>query len=169
MAWDEWERLKSSAAGQDSGRMQLNGLPPEDRPNAGSPSGGFLKVSQQDLAAIGNEAFKLYNRLWKEARVTSMDSAASDLSGQGFALGAALSHVSTRWDRQLGSVMDACALISNHMDFTQNAHAGDEVFIERHVSSIATLDAGFDDDWAKAGKPNEIYKPDEKDEKDKKD
>ncbi|MEV6199341.1 hypothetical protein AB0M64_05140 [Streptomyces sp. NPDC051771] len=35
MAWDEWERLKSSAVEQDSGRMQLNGVPPEDRPNAG--------------------------------------------------------------------------------------------------------------------------------------
>ncbi|MFJ8133603.1 hypothetical protein [Streptomyces hydrogenans] len=166
MGWDEWEQLKSSAAERDSAKMQLNGLPPEDRPNAGSASGGFLKVDQQDLAAIGNEAFKLYNRLWKEARVTSTDSAASDLSGQGFALGGALSHVSLRWDKQLGSVMDACALISNHMDFTQNAHAGDEIFIERHVSSIQTLDAGFDDDWAKAGKPNEIYKPDPKAKKD---
>ncbi|WP_031014173.1 hypothetical protein [Streptomyces sp. NRRL F-5727] len=166
MAWDEWEQLKSSAADRESARMQLNGLPPEDRPNAGSASGGFLKVSQQDLAAIGNEAFKLYNRLWKEARVPSTDSTASDLSSQGFALGGALSHVSLRWDKQLGSVMDACALISNHMDFTQNAHAGDEIFIERHVSSIQTLDAGFDDDWAKAGKPNEIYKPDTKSEKD---
>lgn len=145
MAWDEWEQLKSSAAERDSAKMQLNGLPPEDRPNAGSASGGFLKVDQQDLAAIGNEAFKLYNRLWKEARVTSTDSAASDLSGQGFALGGALSHVSLRWDKQLGSVMDACALISNHMDFTQNAHAGDEYHIASTVSSIATLDQGFDE------------------------
>ncbi|MFD4371632.1 hypothetical protein [Streptomyces sp. NPDC058486] len=166
MGWDEWDQLKSSAAERDSAKMQLNGLPEEDRPNAGSASGGFLKVDQQDLAAIGNEAFKLYNRLWKEARVTSTDSAASDLSGQGFAFGGALSHVSLRWDKQLGSVMDACALISNHMDFTQNAHAGDEIFIERHVSSIQTLDSGFDEDWAKTGKPNEIYKPDPKAKKD---
>ncbi|MET9349788.1 hypothetical protein [Streptomyces termitum] len=163
MAWDEWEQLKTSAAERDSTRMQLNRLPDEDRPNAGSPTGGFLKVDQQDLAAIGDEAFKLYNRLWKEARVTSTDSAASDLSGQGFALGGALSHVALQWDKQLGSVMDACALISNHMDFTKNAHAGDEVFIERHVSSIQTLDSGFDDDWAKPGKPNKIYEPDKKD------
>ncbi|MFF5639091.1 hypothetical protein [Streptomyces sp. NPDC012825] len=167
MAWDEWEQLKASAADKDAARMQLNGLPPEDRPNAGSPSGGFLEVNQQDLAAIGDEAFKLYNRLWKEARVTSTDSTASDLSSQGFALGGALQHVSMRWEKQLGSVMDACALISNHMDFTSNAHAGDEIFIERHVSSIQTLDAGFDDDWEGRGKPNPVYA--EKNEKTEKD
>ncbi|MFC8274881.1 hypothetical protein ACFUJR_20560 [Streptomyces sp. NPDC057271] len=167
MAWDEWEQLKASAAEEDSARMQLNGLPPEDRPNAGNPSGGFLAVDRQDLAAIGDEAFKLYNRLWKEARVTSTDGAATDLSTQGFALGGALSHVSLRWDKQLGSVMDACALISNHMDFTKNAHAGDEIFIERHVSSIQTLDAGFDEASAEPGKKNPVYE--EKDKKDKKD
>ncbi|MEU8544594.1 hypothetical protein AB0C52_32135 [Streptomyces sp. NPDC048717] len=157
MAWDEWEQLKNSAAEKESARMQLNGLPPEDRPNAGSASGGFLKVTQQDLAAIGDEAFKLYNRLWTEARVTSTDSAGSSLTGQGFDLGSALSHVSTRWDKQLGSLMDACALISNHMDFTEKAHQGDEIFIERHVSSIQALDAGFDEDWAEKGKKNPIY------------
>ncbi|GGT39497.1 hypothetical protein GCM10010271_49350 [Streptomyces kurssanovii] len=48
--------------------MHLNGLPEEDRPNAGNPTGD-LQVHQKDLAAIGDEAFKLYNRLWKEARV----------------------------------------------------------------------------------------------------
>ncbi|MEV4332533.1 hypothetical protein AB0K02_18670 [Streptomyces sp. NPDC049597] len=165
MAWDEWEQLKASAAANGSAQMQLNGLPPEDRPNAGNPQGD-LEVHQQDLAKIGDHAFKLYNRLWKEARVTSTDSAGTDLDSQGFALGKALQHVSTRWDKQLGSVMDACALISNHMDFTKNAHAGDEIFIERHVSSIQTLDAGFDDDWAKPGKENGIYGTKDKKDKD---
>ncbi|NWF28826.1 hypothetical protein HW130_21615 [Streptomyces sp. PKU-EA00015] len=156
MAWDEWEQLKASAAEKQSAQMQLNGLPPEDRPNAGSPQGD-LQVHQKDLAKIGDHAFKLYNRLWQEARVTSTDGAGTDLDSQGFALGKALQHVSTRWDKQLGSVMDACALISNHMDFTKNAHAGDEIFIERHVSSIHTLDAGFDEDWAKKGEKNPVY------------
>ncbi|MFE6103322.1 hypothetical protein [Streptomyces laurentii] len=157
MAWDEWEQLKTSAAEKGSTQMRLNGLPPEDRPNAGSPTGGFLKVDQQDLAAIGDEAFKLYNRLWTEARVTSTDTAGTNLTSQGFDLGSALSHVSLRWDKQLASLMDACALISNHMEFTEKTHQGDEIFIERHVSSIQALDAGFDEDWAKKGEKNPIY------------
>jgi hypothetical protein len=167
MAWDEWEQLKTSAVEQQpSPQMQLNGLPEEDRPNAGSPQGD-LTVSQKDLALIGDEAFTLYNRLWKEARVADTYSTGSDLTSQGFALGAALTHVSSRWDKQLGSVMDACALISNHMDFTKNAHAGDEIFIERHVSSIHTLDKGFDESYAPPGEKNGIYG--EKDKKDEKD
>ncbi|MFC9647590.1 hypothetical protein [Streptomyces sp. NPDC056937] len=165
MAWDEWEQLKASAAANQPTQMRLNGIPEEDRPNAGAPTGD-LEVTQKDLAAIGDEAFKLYNRLWEEARVTSTDTAATDLKNQGFELGGALSHVAVRWDRQLNSLMDACALISNHMDFTDKAHQGDEIFIERHVSSISTLDAGFDESWAEPGKKNEIYGEDKKDKKD---
>lgn len=162
MAWDEWDQLKSAAAEKESStQMQLNGLPEEDRPNAGSPTGD-LTVHQKDLALIGDEAFKLYNRLWKEARVADTYSTGSDLTSQGFALGGALTHVSSRWDKQLGSLMDACALISNHMDFTKNAHAGDEIFIERHVSSIHTLDNGFDESYAPPGEKNPIYGEKEK-------
>jgi hypothetical protein len=164
MAWDEWEQLKTAASEKQSTQMQLNGIPEEDRPNAGSPTGD-LTVDQKDLALIGDEAFKLYNRLWKEARVADLYSTGSDLSSQGFALGGALTHVSNRWDKQLGTLMDACALISNHMDFTKNAHAGDEIFIERHVSSIYALDKGFDESYAPPGKDNPVYG--EKDEKKK--
>ncbi|MFE2635633.1 hypothetical protein ACFXKF_12720 [Streptomyces scopuliridis] len=89
MAWNEWEQLKAAAANKPT-QMQLNGIPEEDRPNAGSPTGD-LAVTQKDLAAIGDEAFKLYNRLWEEARVTSTDTAATDLKSQGFELGGALS------------------------------------------------------------------------------
>ncbi|MFI6696732.1 hypothetical protein ACIBLA_34295 [Streptomyces sp. NPDC050433] len=165
MAWDEWDQLKASAADNQQTQMQLNRLPDEDRPNAGSPTGD-LSVDQKDLAAIGDEAFKLFNRLWEEARVDTTYTAGTDLNSQGFALGGALTHVSLRWDRQLGSVMDACALISNHMDFTKKAHEGDEIFIERHVSSISTLDAGFDESWAEPGKKNPVYGEDKKDTKD---
>ncbi|WP_309246885.1 hypothetical protein [Streptomyces somaliensis] len=116
-------------------------------------------MTQTDLAAIGDEAFKLYTRLWKEARVASTDDAGTSLSTQGFTLGGALKHVSTRWEKQLNSLMDACALISNHMDFTKNAHQGDEYHIKRRVSSIHTLDAGFDEQYVPPGKSNEVYGP----------
>ncbi|MET9427634.1 MULTISPECIES: hypothetical protein [unclassified Streptomyces] len=167
MAWNEWEQLKESAAQKQSTGMRLNGLPPEDRPNAGGPTGDLL-VSQKDLAAIGDEAFKLYNRMWKEARVAETDAAGTALTKEGFALGGALKHVAARWDRQLSTLMDACALISNHMDFTTKAHQGDEIHIERHVSSIATLDAGFDESYAPPGEKNSVH-GEKKDEKDKKD
>ncbi|WP_199552105.1 hypothetical protein [Streptomyces sp. N35] len=156
MAWDEWEQLKSEAVErQGGGQMQLNRLddPP---PGPDGSSFGDLVVGQQDLAKIGDSAHKLYDRLWKEARVAvpSSDKAASDLTSQGFALGAALQHVSNRWENQLRSLMDACAHINNHLAITKNQTRQDDDYIRRNMSAIATLDAGFDENWAAPGKNN---------------
>ncbi|CAM5452608.1 hypothetical protein SGLAM104S_10621 [Streptomyces glaucescens] len=94
MAWDEWEQLKSQAAERQSTQMQLNQLDPGDgSPGiAGKPSKyGDLKVPNASLTKISKSAHTLYNELWDKARVAvpSTDSAAGDLSKQGFALGAA--------------------------------------------------------------------------------
>ncbi|MEO3977386.1 hypothetical protein [Streptomyces sp. CAU 1734] len=161
MTWDEWESLKASAAERSSARMRLNGLPAEGGGGSAGSGQGDLRVSQKDLAGIGDQAFKLHNRLQKEARVAvpSSDRAAGDLAGQGFAVGGALRHVSKRWERQLKSLMDACAHISNHMKFSEKTHRDDDEFIRRGMSGIATLDQGFDESYAPAGKRNPVYDP----------
>jgi hypothetical protein len=144
MAWDEWEQLKADAAARRSVGMQLNHV--DGEPPMPSETGD-LKVKNDDLSNIGTKAHTLYNQLWDKARVAvpSSDTAAGDLSGQGFALGGGLKHVSNRWDEQLKSLMDACAQISNHMQTTKKVHAGDEHYIQREMSSIDALDAGFDE------------------------
>ncbi|MFF0450936.1 hypothetical protein ACFYT4_31920 [Streptomyces sp. NPDC004609] len=153
MAWDEWEQLKASAAEKDTARMQLNGLPPDDGGGSSGAGAGDLKVSQTDLAAIGDKAYKLYNRLWTEARVAlpTSEKAGENLATQGFALGGALRHVGNRWEKQLASLMDACAHISNHMDFSGKTHQDDDQFIRRNMSSIETLDKGFDESYGDRG------------------
>ncbi|GHG21851.1 MULTISPECIES: hypothetical protein [Streptomyces] len=172
MAWDEWNQLKAEASGTSSTRMQLNRVPDEpDGKTLSTNSQGDLKVVNEHLSKIGDHAFGLYNRLWREGRVAeaTTDSAASDLSGQGFDLGGALSHVSLKWASALADLMDACAHISNHMDYTKNAHAGDEIFIERRMSSIAMLDGGFDERASEPGKPNDLVYGNKEDKGDKKD
>ncbi|MFD9746102.1 hypothetical protein ACFWX5_21550 [[Kitasatospora] papulosa] len=162
MAWDEWEQLKANAADQRSTGMQLNQLDPGGGGSAALPGQtGNLKVGHSDLVKIGSQAHGLYDDLWNKARVAvpSSDKAAGDLSGQGFALGGGLKHVSTRWDEQLKSLMDACAHISNHMQVTKKVHAGDETYIHRAVSSIDALDAGFDERVGEPGKKNPAYEP----------
>ncbi|MFH9741713.1 hypothetical protein ACH4MA_28995 [Streptomyces roseolus] len=142
------EPAQGGGGGGSSTRMQLNRVPDEpDGKSLSTNSQGDLKVVDEHLAKIGDHAFGLYNRLWREGRVaaTTADSAASDLSGQGFELGGALSHVSVKWESAPADLMDACAHISNHMDYTKNAHAGDEIFIERRMSGIATLDASLNE------------------------
>ncbi|MFE3491961.1 hypothetical protein ACFXOS_02510 [Streptomyces sp. NPDC059175] len=141
MSWDEWEQLKSRAVERRSTSMQLNQVPLE----GGTEPQGDLKVNQKDLALVGDSAFKLFETLGKHGRDAWAPSqtAAKDLTTQGFELGGGLNHVQERWEKQLQSLLDACAHISNHMDFTKKAHAGDEYHIYSTVSSIATLDKGF--------------------------
>jgi hypothetical protein len=149
MAWDEWEQLKGDALKrqQSSTHMQLNQLPADQ---GGSPQGdqqGDLRVSQSDLAAVGNAAYDLhrdFERYSDHARVASQKAAAG-MTKQGFkTLGGALDHVAERWIDQVRSLLDATAHISNHLDYTKGAHAGDEVYIAGTISSISTLDEGFD-------------------------
>ncbi|MCD7443991.1 hypothetical protein K4B79_38005 [Streptomyces lincolnensis] len=160
MAWDEWEQLKAEAADRQSTHMQLNQLDPGDGGGYTQPSSyGDLKVENASLTKIGKSAHDLYNQLWDKARVAvaPSDSAASDLSKQGFDLGGGLQHVSNRWDEQLKSLMDACAQISNHLQVTKKLHAGDENFIARQMSSIDLLDSGFDERVGQPGKENPVY------------
>lgn len=143
MSWGEWEQLKSQAAERQSAQMQLNRVPDE---GGGAPApGGDLKANQQDLAAVGDAAFRLFDNLGKYGRDawSISQSAGKDLRTQGFALGGALDHVQERWENQLKTLLDACAHISNHMDYTKGAHAGDEYYIYDTVSKISTLDDGF--------------------------
>ncbi|ANW20540.1 hypothetical protein [Streptomyces clavuligerus] len=156
MAWAEWERLKAEAVERRTTGMRLN--------EAADPGGGGgdplvhvgdLRVDQKDLAAIGDAAFGLHQRLARDGRLaaSSGSRAANDLSGQGFALGGALRTVTDRWEEQLTSLRDACAKISNHMEFSNQQHRGDDEFIKRHMSTIRTLDEGFDDTYGPAPAP----------------
>ncbi|WP_326810534.1 hypothetical protein [Streptomyces scopuliridis] len=124
--------------------MQLNQLPGDQGPGNQQ---GDLAVNQTDLAAIGDAAFKLhgdFDRFSDHARAASQK-AADGLKTEGFAIGGALQHVASRWIDQTRTLLDACAHISNHLDFTKGAHAGDEVYISGTLSSIAQLDEGFDE------------------------
>ncbi|MEV6123945.1 hypothetical protein AB0M23_26135 [Streptomyces sp. NPDC052077] len=156
MAWNEWEELKAEALSRqrDSPHTRLNTLDGGSSGGSGLPgSYGDLKVTDDDLAGIGAAAFELHDDLWDTVRVNvpSSEAAAADLSRQGFALGSGLQHVADRWEEQLMSLVDACAQISNHLRVTKKLHDGDEVYIQRRLSSIAALDAGFNE---RTGRPD---------------
>ncbi|MGW2745702.1 hypothetical protein [Streptomyces sp. NPDC001450] len=159
MAWDEWEQLKAQAVEGQSAHMQLNQVDGGGGYTAQPSQTGDLKVGHADLVRIGGAAHHLYNQLWDKARVAvpGSDSAAGDLSKQGFAVGSGLEHVSNRWDEQLKSLMDACAQISNHMQVTKSIHANDDNYIQRQMSSIDALDAGFDERVGAPGEKNPVY------------
>ncbi|MGZ9934883.1 hypothetical protein ACXNSR_33980 [Streptomyces sp. NC-S4] len=138
---EEWAQLKSAAADKQTA-MRLNQLDPG---GGGAGPQGDLVVTQKDLAAVGDAAFKLRQRLGTDgdhAKASTYEAAGS--LKKDFALGAALSTVADKWHDQVGTLLDACAHISNHLDYTQNAHAEDEYWIATQFK-FAQLNAGFEE------------------------
>ncbi|MEU3722996.1 hypothetical protein [Streptomyces sp. NPDC031705] len=128
MAWDEWDRAKADAAARNT-PMRLNQVP-------GGAADADLVVHQDDLGAVGHEAFALHGRLQKQADIAgagidnagsgSTMQAAAALKASGFALGGELETTVSVWTSQVKAVLQACAHISNHLDYSKKAHAADD-------------------------------------------
>ncbi|NML53383.1 hypothetical protein HHL19_06580 [Streptomyces sp. R302] len=129
MSWNEWEQIKAETAERDSTQMRLNGLPEE---SGWSTGGGDLVVHDDQLGAIGNKAYDLRERFRVDADHArpSTFKASVDLFNDGLDLGAALTEMHDAWNTQQQALKEACAHISNHLDFTQAQHAKDEADIQ---------------------------------------
>ncbi|MEU9847459.1 hypothetical protein [Streptomyces sp. NPDC047985] len=132
---DDWSRIKLQVQERHSENMRLNsaGSTP-----AGSGAGGEadLVVHQDDLGAVGNEAFRIHGELRKRSDIAGagMDKgeagttaqAAAELQARNFSAGAELYTTLEAWTSQVKTVLQMCAHISNHLDYSKKAHAKDE-------------------------------------------
>lgn len=135
MAWDEWEQLKARAAESESPHMRLNQLAAA----GGSGGTGDLVVRQDDLGAVGHEANVLYDDVKKQADIAAAGAgkgssgstmqAATVLKSHGFQTGGALATTVEMWTSQVKAVLQACAHISDHLDYTQKLHSEDDAKI----------------------------------------
>lgn len=150
MAWEEWEQLKSSASGQGSTHTQLNGPTSggggaDSGPRGGTSSvkgGPNLVVNNDSLGALGNMAYDLRERIRVDAdhaRPATFD-ASIELFNDGLDMGSALTELHDAWTTKVTTLKDACARISNHLDYTKAQHNKDEAHVQGEVSSIAKLD-----------------------------
>ncbi|WP_342781419.1 hypothetical protein [Streptomyces roseicoloratus] len=105
-------------------------------PGGGGGGGADLAVSRNHLGAIGHAAFALHGRLAKDGNhAASLTTEASgDLTKNAFLTGSALATVHKTWDAQLRTLLDACAQISNHLDYSAAAHAKDDEDIRAALS-----------------------------------
>jgi hypothetical protein len=134
MGWDEWEQLKTDAAQRASTQMRLNQLSAEGGGGGGAQAD--LIVNQDDLGAVGHDAHILYEDLRVGADIAgagadkdgtgSTAQAAAALKSHGFATGGALETTVDIWTSQLKTVLQACAHISDHLDFSKKLHAQDD-------------------------------------------
>ncbi|MER5522599.1 hypothetical protein, partial [Streptomyces sp. NPDC002763] len=98
-----------------------------------------LVVHQDDLGAVGHEANMLYDHVKSQADIAAAGSgngstgstmqAAAALKSYGFETGGALEITVEMWTSQVKSVLQACAHISDHLDFTKRLHTEDDAKI----------------------------------------
>ncbi|PWI11081.1 hypothetical protein DIZ27_06625 [Streptomyces sp. NWU339] len=154
MTWDEWEQLKAQAADRQSTHMQVNQAPAQGPGVGGDPD---LVVQQDDLGAVGHDAFVLHGDLVKKVDIAgagmnsdhagSTHQAASALSKSNFTMGDELMTTLTVWESQVKAVRQACAHISNHLDFSKKRHANDDaeiatVIARRNGSAVPVSELG---------------------------
>ncbi|MFF9523792.1 hypothetical protein ACF1DV_17720 [Streptomyces achromogenes] len=132
----EWAELRAAAAERTAMRI-------DSAPADGGVGGGRndLVVNRDDLGAVGNDAYALLGRLTKEgdiARSSTLD-AATALTNGNFASGSAVLKVHDYWETHLKTLLDACAQISNHLDYSKAQHAKDEAKVAGDLKKISVL------------------------------
>ncbi|MFF7300833.1 hypothetical protein [Streptomyces sp. NPDC008265] len=124
---EEWSAARATAASHAT--MRLNQAPTDPAPGPGGSAGGAdLALNQDQIGAVGSEAYKLHTRLQTDGKhaATATSEAAGALTGEGFASGAALLKANTLWESQVKTLVAACATISNGLNYSLASHAKDE-------------------------------------------
>ncbi|MFF2234323.1 MULTISPECIES: hypothetical protein [Streptomyces] len=130
---EEWGALKAAAA------MRLNQVGGSG--GSGPKGSADYVVNDDELGAIGSAAFKLFNGLeptGKHAKAAS-ETAGTSLKGDGFDSGAAFTEVIETWDKQVKTLLQACAHISNHLDYTKASRKKDDEWIETQLRIIGPV------------------------------
>jgi hypothetical protein len=134
----EWGELKAAAA------MRLNQA--NGTGGSGPKGSADYVVSDDELGGIGHAAFNLFNGLeptGKHAKAAS-ETAGKGLKGDGFDTGAAFTEVIQTWEKQVKSLLQACAHISNHLDYTKASKKSDDEWIETQLRIVGPVAPGAD-------------------------
>ncbi|MFD9572714.1 hypothetical protein ACFWBI_23070 [Streptomyces sp. NPDC059982] len=115
---EEWAAARTTAAANVS--MRLNQAP--------GSGGQDLELNQDHIGAVGTEAHKLHSRLQADGKhaATATAEAAGALAKEGFASGAALTKLNSRWEGQVKTLVAACAQISNGLNYSLSSHNKEE-------------------------------------------
>lgn len=147
MGFDEdWATIVSASRDRQAAGTRLNSAGPE-----GAGSGSMnLVVTQDDLGAVGHEAYVLHEQLREGADIVGVGSgkngegstvqAANELSSRHMTMGSELLTTLSVWDSQVKTVLQMCAHISNHLDYSKRSYAQNDKRIEdslRHRDGTA--------------------------------
>ncbi|MGO4461959.1 hypothetical protein AB4039_32395 [Streptomyces sp. M-16] len=115
---EEWAAARTTAAANVSTRLN----------QAPGTGGQDLELNQDHIGAVGTEAHTLHSRLQTDGKhaATATAEAAGALGKEGFASGAALTRLNSRWESQVKTLVAACAQISNGLNYSLSSHNKEE-------------------------------------------
>ncbi|WP_431772850.1 hypothetical protein [Streptomyces cucumeris] len=134
----EWNQQKDRAAEEQPVRTQLNQTKNSSGHGKSGGADGDLVVRDGQLGKIGEMGRDLRGRLstyGDHARQNTFD-ASIELFNDGLDTGSALTELHDAWNTKLQTLKEACAHISNHLDYTRSAHRKDEDKIVTGMTSI---------------------------------
>ncbi|MEU5920036.1 hypothetical protein [Streptomyces sp. NPDC047141] len=137
---DEWAAEKAAVA------MRLNKADNAGGSTPAKGSGDYV-VEDDDLGDIGHAAYGLSNGLESAGKHASAasETAGGSLKGDGFDAGAALSEVNKTWETQVRTLLQACAHISNHLNFTKKSNRTEDDWIATRLRTVGPAAPGVDD------------------------
>ncbi|WP_354607546.1 hypothetical protein, partial [Streptomyces panacea] len=105
--------------------------------SGGGAAGGDLVVHDDQLGKLGNLAYELREAFRVDSDIARPHTftASIDLFNDGLDMGSALTELHDAWNSQTATLKDACAHISNHLDFSRAQHSKDEVHIQTALSA----------------------------------
>ncbi|MFG3285716.1 hypothetical protein [Streptomyces sp. NPDC048111] len=108
---------------------------------AGGAGGADLVAHADDLGVVGSDAYRLHEAFRRDgdhARAATFE-AARALGAGNFASGKALLKVHDTWQSQYAALRDACAQISNHLDYSAARHARDDAAVLGSLTRVSVL------------------------------
>ncbi|MEU4065427.1 hypothetical protein AB0F25_23920 [Streptomyces wedmorensis] len=143
---DDWAAVVSASRDRQTTGTRLDSAGAE-----GAGSGSMnLVVRQDDLGAVGHEAYLLHEQLREGADIAGAGSdageagstaqAAKELSSRHMTMGGELLTTLAVWDSQVKTVRQMYAHISNHLDYSKKSYAQNDKHIEdslRHRDGTA--------------------------------
>ncbi|MFJ8021187.1 hypothetical protein [Streptomyces sp. NPDC096311] len=142
MAWDEWEQLKTAAAGRHSAQMQLNHVPMDP-----GGDGGTLVSNKRAWAKAGEDVGSLREGIGK-----ALGALADGQNGLGENAGCltagAQKDVHDSWERYVKDVSGRCGKLSGVLEKTGNEQLKTDEAIE---VEIGNLEVAYSDTAAVGG------------------
>ncbi|MFF0461105.1 hypothetical protein [Streptomyces mexicanus] len=142
MAWEEWERLKSTAVERHSMRMRLNQLPADrgGRGSAGGGATGTLRSDQAAWSAAGQGVGDLRDNIAKA--LAKLQEGQTGLTRGGSLTAAAQKSVHDSWERRVKDISALCGGLADVLEKAGNDQLRTDEAIK---AEIAELRVGSED------------------------